>query len=156
MAQALVLGGFGSRVLGSVALPRDPQDSQQKQPQAINAWMTADDVAHLLLRGEFLDAGVPIPASFAPLAVESAVSSVRRWLQEGRIFAIHDLFPRYQFDSRGRPYPAIERAVTALGSSDPLKIGHWFASPNFYLHGKRPQEALATAQADVLRALEQV
>jgi len=153
MAQALVLGGFGSRVWGSHAFPRGQRDAQQSQPKAINAWMSAEDVADLLLSGEFLDAGVPIPATFAPLAVESAVSSVRRWQQEGRIFAIHDLYPRYQFDSRGRPYPTIERALTALGSSDLLRVGHWFASPNLHLNGRRPQELLASAPAEVLRAL---
>jgi len=156
MAQALVLGGFGSRVWGSVAFGGNPQDAQREPPKTINAWMTAEDVAFLLLSGEFLDCGVPIPASFSPLAVESAVNSVRRWLREGRVFAIHDLYPRYQFDSRGRPYPAIERALQALGFSDPLKVGHWFASPNFYLHGRRPQELLASAPTEVLRALERL
>jgi len=155
MAQTLVLGGFGSRVWGSITLPRGQKDSQRKAPQAINAWMTAEDVAHLLLSGEFLEAGVPVPATFAPLALESAASSVKRWQQEGRIFAIHDLYPRYQFDSRGRPYPAIERALAVLGSCDLLKVGNWFASPNLHLQGRRPRELLASASGDVLRALEQ-
>jgi len=155
MAQTLVLGGFGSRVWGSIALPRGQQDAQRKAPQTINAWMTAEDVAHLLLSGEFFEAGVPVPATFAPLALESAVSSVKRWEQEGRIFAIHDLYPRYQFDSRGRPYPAIERALAILGGSDLLKIGNWFASPNAQLQGRRPRELLGTRSADVLQALEQ-
>jgi len=155
MAQTLVLGGFGSRVWGSIALPRGQQDAQRKPPQTINAWMTAEEVALLLLSGEFLEAGVPVPATFAPLALESAVSSVERWEQEGRIFAIHDLYPRYQFDSRGRPYPAIERALAILGGSDLLKIGNWFASPNAHLQGRRPRELLGTRSGDVLRALEQ-
>ncbi|HXY21075.1 MAG TPA: hypothetical protein VEI29_00220 [Burkholderiaceae bacterium] len=155
MAQTLVLGGFGSRVWGSIALPRGEQDSQRRPPQTINAWMTVEEVAHLLLSGEFFEVGVPIPATFAPLALESAVSSVKRWQQEGRIFAIHDLYPRYQFDSRGRPYPAIERALAILGTWDLLKVGNWFASPNAHLQGRRPRELLASASADVLRAVEQ-
>lgn len=155
MAQTLVLGGFGSRVWGSVAVPRGQQDSQRRAPQTINAWMTAEEVAELLLSGEFLEAGVPVPPRFAPMALDSAASSVKRWEQEGRIFAIHDLYPRYQFDSRGRPYPAIERALTVLGSSDLLKVGNWFASPNAHLQGRRPRELLASASAEVLRALEQ-
>lgn len=155
MAQTLVLGGFGTRVWGSVALPRGQQDSQRKPPQAINAWMTAEEVAHLLLSGEFLEAGVPVPATFAPLALESAVNSVKRWEQEDRIFAIHALYPRYQFDSRGRPYPAIERALAVLGSSDLLKVGNWFAAQNVHLQGRRPRELLASASAEVLRALKQ-
>jgi len=155
MAQTLVLGGFGSRVWGSIALPRGHQDSQRKPPQTINAWMTTEEVAHLLLSGEFLEVGVPVPVTFAPLALESAVSSVKRWEQEGRIFAIHDLYPRYQFDSRGRPYPAIERALAILGASDLLKIGNWFAAPNAHLQGRRPRELLGTRSAEVLRALEQ-
>jgi len=156
MAQALVLGGFGSRVWGSLVMPRGEQESQREQPKAINAWMSAEDVARLLLSGEFLDAGVPIPPTFAPMALESAVGSVRRWAQEGRIFAIHDLYPRYQFDSRGRPFAAIERALTVLGSSDPLKVGNWFAAPNPDLHGRRPRELLASAQAEVLGALARI
>lgn len=154
MAQALVLGGFRSRVWGSVAVGRGAHDAQKRRPNAINAWMSAEDVANLLLRGEFHDAGVAVPASFAPLALESAVNSVQRWLQEGRIFAIHELYPRYQFDSRGRPYPAVEHALAVLGRSDPLKVGNWFATPNLHLQGRRPQELLASAPAEVLRALE--
>ena len=56
MAQAMVLGGFGSRVWGSGAFARDRHDGHERQPLAISAWMSAEEVANLLLRGEFLDA----------------------------------------------------------------------------------------------------
>ncbi|SPE34351.1 exported hypothetical protein [Burkholderiales bacterium] len=155
MTQAAVLGGFAiGPSWASLAFQRGRQESPGKRRQAANAWMSAEEVAVLLLSGEFLDAGVAVPASFAPLAVESAVSSVRRWTQEGRIFAIHELYPRYQFDSRGRPYGAVERALEVLGSSEPFRVGNWFATPNARLKGRRPQELLASSPAEVLRVLE--
>ena len=95
-----------------------------------------------------------MPASFAPQALESAASSVRRWTQEGRIFAIHELYPRYQFDRSGRPYPSIEQVIARLGDEGELRVGNWFATPNEYLQGRRPQELLPTSPADILRALE--
>jgi hypothetical protein len=142
---------------GSALFQREARDQPRApaRPQPGNAWLCAEDVARLLLAGEFVDAGVAVPASFAPQALESATSSVRRWIQEGRIFAIHDLYPRYQFDRRGRPYPAIEHVIARLGGKGDLRVGNWFATPNEHLQGRRPQELLATAPADVLFALEQ-
>jgi hypothetical protein len=155
MTQAAVLGGLArGPSWGSLAFERGRRDSQVPRRQAANAWMTAEEVAVLLLSGEFLDAGVPVPAAFAPLAVESAVNSVRRWTQEGRIFAIHELYPRYQFDSHGRPYAAVECALAVLGCEQPLRVGNWFATPNVHLKGRRPQELLASSPAEVLQALE--
>lgn len=156
MSEALVLGAAGTTLSwGSAAFSRSSWPApQRKQPQVGNAWLSAEDVAHLLLSGEFLDAGVAVPTRFAPQAVASAVSSVERWRDEGRIFAIHDLYPRYQFDSRGRPHPAVERTVKVLGAEDVLRLGSWFSSPNRYLEGRRPQELLSIAPVDVLRALE--
>ncbi len=156
MSESAVLGGIGSRVSwGSVAFRHGMrQDPPKAKPRTFSAWLSAEDVAHLLLSGEFLDAGVPVPRKFAPQAVASAISSVERWTREGRIFAIHDLYPRYQFDSRGRPYPPVERALAVLGSAELLRVGNWFATPNIHLGGRRPQELLPTAPGEVLRALE--
>jgi hypothetical protein len=165
MSDVMVLGGTQNPVIwGSPLFERGfgqepravkPQAAQAPQaPQAGNAWLSAEDVARLLLTGEFLDAGVSVPASFAPQAMASAISSVERWTREGRIFAIHDLYPRYQFDRRGRPHPPIERAIALLGTQGVLRVGNWFATPNGLLQGRRPQELLAAAPADVLRALE--
>jgi len=155
MTQAAVLGGFArGPSWGSLAFERNRRDAPVQKRQAANAWMSAEEVAVLLLSGEFLDAGVAVPATFAPLAVESAVNSVQRWTQEGRIFAIHELYPRYQFDGRGRPYAAVERALAVLGCEEPLRVGNWFATPNVHLKGRRPQELLAGSPAEVLQALE--
>jgi len=162
MSDAMVWGAVRSpAVWGSAIFQRDVRDlpqhasrPQPTKPQQGVAWLSADEVAQLLLVGEFLDAGVKVPASFAPQALESAANSVRRWTQEGRIFAIHELYPRYQFDRRGRPYAAIEQAIARLGGQGELRVGNWFATPNEHLQGRRPQELLGTAPADLLRALD--
>jgi hypothetical protein len=156
MSDVAVLGRMRNPVIwGSTLFQRGIHDEPRaSKPPAGNAWLSAEDVARLLLAGEFLDAGVCVPASFAPQALTSAVSSVQRWTQEGRIFAIHDLYPRYQFDRRGRPHPPVERALARLGDGGVLRVGNWFATPNEYLQGRRPQELLATAPSDVLRALD--
>jgi hypothetical protein len=156
MSQALVYRATSPSLYWG-GLPQWQGSSEEKpkpRTRAGNAWLTAEEVAHLLLTGECLDARVSVPARFAQQAVTSAVSSVQRWAREGRIFAIHDLYPRYQFDGRGRPYPAIERAVQIFGAADTLRIGNWFAAPNADLGGRRPQELLASASDEVLRALE--
>jgi hypothetical protein len=159
MSDVAVLGATRNPVIwGSTLFQRgihdEPRQARTAKPMTGNAWLSAEDVARLLLAGEFLDAGVAVPASFAPQALASAVSSVERWTQEGRIFAIHDLYPRYQFDRRGRPHPPVERALAHLGRDGVLRVGNWFATPNECLQGRRPQELLATAPADVLRALD--
>jgi len=175
MAEALVLGSIGSPLSwSSAAMGRDTREREARErktrqaPQPAgreaapaaparlpgNAWLSAEEVAHLLLAGEFEDARVPVPAQFSPQVLTSAIRSVERWRDEGRIFAIQDLYPRYQFDSRGRPHPAIETALGALGAADVLRLGSWFSTPNRYLAGRRPQELLAIAPVDVLRALE--
>ncbi len=125
----------------------------EARPAPYNAWLSAEEVAMLILRGECAEAGISVPARFSAQALQSAVSSVERWAREGRIFAIHELFPRYQFDGRGRPHAAVERVLSVLDRRDPLRVGNWFASANPYLGGKRPQELLGTAPAFVILAL---
>jgi len=161
-----VLGsGEATRVWGSGRVTiRGPALAQIAQrapaapppPAGGSAWLSADDVAQLILRGECAEARVSAPARFAPQAVASARQSVDRWLLEGRIFAIHELFPRYQFDGRGRPHAAVEVALGVFGRHDPLRVGNWFAAPNPYLGGKRPQELLATAPGFVVLALRRI
>ncbi len=156
MADVMVLGAWGNSLGWSPALfqrGRSPAAPARPAP-AGRAWLTAEDVAELILRGEFLDAGVSVPARFAPQALASAVSSVQRWTEEGRIFAVHELYPSYQFDERGRPYPAIERALEHLGTGSPMAVGNWFATPNRLLQGRRPQELLSSAPDAVLLALD--
>jgi len=165
MAEAMMLeAGDVSRVWGSIggatsrtceAQPRHtPQPAGR--PSGSHAWLTAEEIALMLLRGECAEAGVSPPARFAPAAVSSAIRSVQRWTEEGRIFAIHELYPRYQFDSRGRPHAPIEHALAALGRRDVLRVGNWFASPNPHLGGKRPQELIATAPAFVILAVRKI
>lgn len=117
-------------------------------------WLSAQDVAQLIVAGEYLDAGVPPPARFAPPALASAVNSVYRWANEGRIFAVHELYARYQFDERGRPHAVVEQVMRRLGPTDVLRVGNWLSTPNPHLEGRRPQDLLASASAEVLRALQ--
>ncbi len=157
MSEALVLGGIGSWVRwGSALVPHNVnQDAQRKPSQASrnNAWLSSEDVAQMLLCGECLEARVSVPLRFSPQALASAVRSVQRWQQEGRIFAVHDLYPSYQFDSLGRPHPPVERALAVLGSAGVLRVGNWFALPNTHLQGRRPQDLLATEADAVVLAL---
>jgi hypothetical protein len=163
MSDVMVLGGTQNPPIWRSSIFQRSARAEHENPthdrrtpklQPGTAWLSAEDVARLLLAGEFIDAGVSVPASFAPQALASALSSVQRWTREGRVFAIHDLYPRYQFDRRGRPHPPVERAVALLGKEGELRVGNWFATPNDHLQGRRPQEMLATAPAEVLRALE--
>jgi hypothetical protein len=160
MSEVAAFSGLGNTMVwGSGAVRhRTAPDAAPRAPQArpVNAWLSAEEVAHLLLTGECLDARVRVPARFSPQAIASAVSSVERWTSEGRIFAIHELYPRYQFDDRGRPYAAIERALAVFGAEDPLQVGNWFAAPNPLLGGNRPQKLLATDPDRVQRALEEI
>src|SRR5450631_799900 len=123
------------------------------QRQSTSAWLSALDVALLVLSGEFLQARVCVPERFAPRALASAVLSVKHWQSEGRIFAIHDLYPRYQSDGSGQPYALVERAISVFGQVDVANIGSWFSTPNVHLEGKRPQQLLASAPDAVLGAL---
>jgi hypothetical protein len=164
MVEASVRGaGEVARVWGAAGLSAGAQHRMPEQPRLtavaartapFNAWLSAEDVSLLILRGECAEAGISVPARFSPQAVASANSSVERWAAEGRVFAIHDLYPRYQFDGRGRPHPPVERALAVFGRDETLRVGNWFASPNPHLGGKRPQELLATAPAFVIMALE--
>lgn len=145
-------------VWGSVGRqePRQRAAVRSSKAMTFNAWLSAEEVALLILIGECAEVGISVPARFSAQAIESALASVERWTQEGRIFAIHDLYPRYQFDSRGRPHPPVERALALFGRGEPLRVGNWFAAPNPYLGGKRPQELLSTAPAFVTLALQKV
>jgi hypothetical protein len=171
MVEASVRGaGEVARVWGAAGISADFRDRVAEEPRAralaarpvaarpvtFNAWLSAEEVALLILRGECAEAGISVPARFAPQAVASAISSVQRWTAEGRIFAIHDLYPRYQFDARGRPHPPVERALDVFGRSETLRVGNWFVAPNRNLGGKRPQELLATAPAFVVLALQKI
>ena len=162
MAEAMMLeAGDVSRVWGSIggatSRTREAQPRHTPQPagrpSGSHAWLTAEEIALMLLRGECAEAGISAPARFSAQALQSAKNSVERWGREGRIFAIHELYPRYQFDGRGRPHAAVERVLAVLGRADTLRVGNWFASANPYLGGKRPQELLATAPAFVILAL---
>ncbi len=174
-AEAMVLGSFAPTTAwywmgGNTATPtqqelpgrqdsaprRYSSDVAAQRATAASSWLTAEDVAQLVVRGEYLEAGVTVARRFAPQALESARKSVLRWTAERRIFQIHELYPRYQFDGFGRPRAAIERAIAALGSGGPLHVGNWFSTPNRHLDGKRPQQMLDIAPDEVMRALARI
>ena len=156
MSSVQVLGVMGNSLLWKSAQiePRAWSGAQKRPVRPGNAWLSAEEVALMVLAGECKDAGVSVPAQFSKQAIESAVCSVERWRDEGRVFAIHDLYPRYQFDGRGHPIVVIERVLAVLGTDDPLRVGNWFSAPHRHLMGRRPQELLAVAPTDVLHALD--
>lgn len=147
-------GGGQRREDGSRAEERQAQAPRPRAGGSATTWLSAQDVALLLLRGECLEAGVEPPARYSPPAVISAVGSVERWTREGRIFAVQGRYPAYQFDERGRPFTLIERALQVFGRADPMRVGNWFAFPNAYLGGRRPHELLAAAPRNVELALQ--
>jgi len=161
MTEALVLGGIGnliawgtppSQVFTAYSGPR----KARAQPATSSIWLSAEEVAQRLLTGECREAGVTVPARFAPQALASALSSVQRWTREGRIFCIQNRYAQFQFDSQGRPHPLIESALAILGRADALRVGRWFAGPNQHLGGKCPQDLVASAPEAVQYALERV
>lgn len=143
-------GGALGRASGE---QRRGEPARPNAPGSTTIWLSAQEVALLLLRGECSEAGIAPPARFAPQAVSSAVGSVERWTREGRIFAVQGRYPAYQFDQRGRPHAVVERALKVFGP-DPLRAGNWFAFPNAYLGGHRPQEMLSVAPRNVELALQ--
>lgn len=154
-----VLGTMGLAAMGdslawrTAALESRAGSARSQAVRPGSSWLSAEDVAQMVLVAECRDAGVSVPPRFSNQAMASALSSVRRWTEEGRIFAIHDLYPRYQFDERGMPMPVVEHVLSVAGRGDPLAAGNWLSTPHPALLGRRPRELLALAPTDVLHAL---
>lgn len=104
--------------------------------------------------------GAPTSAEVAELAGSRAANKAalaNRWKQEGRIFSVthhgQTLFPAYQFDGEGQPYPAVAEVLASLGQQDrdwPLAV--WFIAANGWLGGRRPVDLLESDPAAVAEA----
>lgn len=85
-----------------------------------------------------------------------AVPLLERWLEQGRIFALEhegvQVFPRYAFDSTGKPVPVLKDVLNVLAGHSPFQIAAWFESPSAYLSAKRPREVLEPEAAAVVMA----
>ncbi len=156
MLQSMISGEISTweSPIGSPLDTNAPRASERQQPATMDSWMTVLDVALLILSAEFEAAGACVPERFAPRALASAALSVRRWKDEGRIFAVGDLYPRYQFDIHGQPHAPVEKAISAFGRGNIAKIGNWFSSPNVILQGRRPRDLLSCDPYAVLGALQ--
>lgn len=115
-----------------------------------------------------LQARVELCATY-PMFTEAAVAAmnksngspatVRRWLQEGRIFSVRhkgeDLFPAFQFEN-GVPKSVIAKIIERLSPTDPAARSNpareppysewttafWFAGANGWLEAKAPVELI--------------
>jgi hypothetical protein len=116
------------------------------------AWLSAGEVAQRLLTAELREAGVHVPNYFGAHALKSALDSIRRWTEESRLFAVDGFYPRYQFDDKGRPHPAIQDILRAAGKRDQVELGRWMAKPNIALLAQAPADLLAKSPAKVLDA----
>ena len=104
--------------------------------------------------------GALTSAEVADLAGSRAANKAalaNRWKQEGRIFSVthhgQTLFPAYQFDGKGQPYPVIAEVLSTLGQKDrdwPLAI--WFLSSTGWLGGRRAVDLLESDPAAVAEA----
>lgn len=66
------------------------------------------------------------------------------------------LFPKYQFDTKGRPKPIIESIIRLLSPHrSSWDIALWCSASNGWLSGRRPDDLLEAEPALVLRAAEQ-
>ena len=80
------------------------------------------------------------------------------WNKDGLIFAINyrnvDYFPGYGLDpTTFRPIKAMAPVLEVFqGKKDAWGLAYWFASVNSFLGGRRPQDLLLTAPAEVLAA----
>ena len=142
--------------IASLMLPKKPVSSTLLREAKMRAqakteilqsqdWVTSNEIAML--------------ANFSNI---NPSSQPNKWKHAGKIFALRhegvDYFPLYGLDPEQgfRPYSALERVIYVL---DPMKDGwgmaFWFASPNIFLGGKRPKDALSDNPSGVLLAAKE-
>ena len=110
-----------------------------------NDWLTAKEISNL-----------------AQFSSSNPSSQPNKWKRAGKIFALRhegvDYFPIYGLDpAQGfRPFSALESVISTLTAiKDGWAMAFWFASPNTFLGGKRPKEALLVNPSGVLSAAKE-
>lgn len=117
--------------------------------EAILAQVRADAEARAELAARYglLSAGeVAVAAGSSP---RNAAAMASWWCKEGQIFAVEvegvTRYPGYQFDSAGRPLPAVAAVLAAFGDRlGSWEIALWFVAANGWLGGLEPVEVLET------------
>ncbi len=123
------------------AVPRVPHAGLTEQ-----ARRNAEIRERFLDRVEVLDAAQVAQLSGSRSTNQRARAS--RWAKESRIFAVvvngRSLYPAFQFDTDGRPRPAVAEVLTALESLN-LSLWStaiWWDTPSDVLDWRTPTEAL--------------
>lgn len=80
-----------------------------------------------------------------------------RWTRDGRVFSVplgnRGVFPAFQFDEHGEPYPIVARVLAVLPRADmsPWGVGLWFYANNVWLPGQaRPAELIGGREQDLI------
>lgn len=107
--------------------------------------MHASAIEHLLGEGKWLAAADV--AKLGRYSQSNPSEPANRWKKEGRIFAVmvgnQTLYPAYQFDDQAKPLPIVRDVLRLFQDKrSPLQTAGWFATPNSWLRGKRPQVCL--------------
>ncbi|MBW8875138.1 MAG: hypothetical protein JF614_09250 [Acidobacteria bacterium] len=90
----------------------------------------------------------------------TGAGDTERWREQGKIFTVTyqgaTHIPRFQFDKRGFPLPAIAGVIKALGAkTSEWGLGMWFTAANGWLGGQRPVDLLKDDPERVVRVAEQ-
>lgn len=83
-----------------------------------------------------------------------------RMKTKGQVFAVRqgdkDLFPAFQFDAQGKPWPIMAKVLAAFPDRmTPWDIAGWFVRRNMDLGGAAPRDLLAEGDARVIAAAAQ-
>ncbi|HYU31744.1 MAG TPA: hypothetical protein VEW48_06245 [Thermoanaerobaculia bacterium] len=98
-------------------------------------------------------------AELAGSRASNRAALANRWKQEGRIFSVNyegaTLYPAFQLDAEGRPWPVIAEVIRTLGSkSTDWELALWFTTNVGWLDGQRPVDLLESDPAAVAEAAE--
>ena len=121
-------------------------------------WLSAEQVGEQTAVGDLAVHGQETtPERLTAAQRRAAAARVNRWKHEGKLFALvregRDWYPRYQFDVLFRPLPVMPEILADFKDVAAIQVASWMESPNTYLAGKRPREAIEHAPQDVVAAL---
>jgi hypothetical protein len=95
-------------------------------------------------------------AELSGSTAENRAALAASWKQQSRIFSVtyrgKQIFPGFQFNNEGQPYPVIGEVIKVLGLEHEWQLALWFIANNGYLGGRQPVELLETEPAKVIEA----